>query len=46
LAGFEVTTIGRFWVTAEGLRKEEKKPRVWTGFWHEYVVVDGEDKRN
>ena len=28
------------WVERRG-----KKPRVWTGFWHEYVVVDGKDKR-
>ena len=47
--GLDLTTIGRTmprqrrqqgWVEKRG-----KKPRVWTGFWHEYVVVDGEEKR-
>ena len=26
------------------VEKRGTMPRVWTGFWHEYVVVDGKDK--
>ena len=39
LAGFEVTFIGRFWLTAEDIQKQDINEQCWLGKFRSDLII-------